>query len=69
MSGPGVCRSPSTVHRQSPGAPRSSPLQSETLGLESVDVLHSHVHTLPSVERVGLQPQGPGAQHRVLPEG
>ena len=44
-------------------------LQSETLGLESVDVLHSHVHTLPSVERVGLQPQGPGAQHRVLPEG
>ena len=68
MLGPGVCRS-SRQHCQSPGAPRSSPLQSEPLGLESVDVLHSHVHTLPSVERVGLQPQGPDAQHRVLPEG
>lgn len=58
---------PSTEHHQSPGSPWSSALQSEPLVLESVDMLHSHVHTLPSVERVGLQPQGPGAQHRALP--
>ena len=60
---------PSTEHHQSQGSLGSSPLQSEPLVLESVDVLHSHVHTLPSVERVGLQPQGPDTRHRALPNG